>query len=79
VRKFTRKAREYKVVYREQFRSFADAAAADDADAAAADEAPARPPKLPQKHHYSLIEKQVKSLKAHRCSLDTDFKFIKNS
>ena len=29
-----------------------------------------------EKHHYAIIERQVKAVKAHRCDLDMDHKFI---
>ena len=66
VRKFVRKARDYKSVYREFFRT--EKAAREAGDAAVAD-----------KLIYTAIEKQVKELKTHRCALDTDFKFIRES
>ncbi len=70
VRKFVRKARDYKVVYHEFFQAKNTARAGE------------HPEKLDHnllKHHYTIIEKQAKELKAHRCALDTDFKFIRES
>lgn len=37
-----------------------------------------RPIKM-EKHQYALNEKQVKDQKAHRCSLNMDYKFIEES
>jgi hypothetical protein len=88
VRKFVRKAREYKVIYHEFF--LAKQAAEEEAKEASIDESATNVKKKEQKikeeavkrlskHHYSIIEKQVKAMKAHRCALDTDFNFIKNA
>jgi len=82
VRKFVRKARDYKVVYREHFKALqlmeeqAQAATTiDDSEAAE------RKKKIKafEKHHYVKIEKQVKHLKAHRAAVDMDTKFIRES
>jgi hypothetical protein len=85
VRKFVRKAREYKVIYHEYF--LAKRAAEKEVKEAEVDKNETDEKKEEHKvkqevvkrlskHHYSIIEKQVKQLKSHRCALDTDFKFI---
>jgi DNA-binding transcriptional regulator YhcF (GntR family) len=79
IRKFVRKARDYKVVYREHFKTLdlmqlsALATTAEDANKIKEQIASF------EKLHYSKIEKQVKSLKAHRAAADLDTKFIKES
>ena len=90
VRKFIRKAREYKVIYNEYFLAKRNAEreveearqvasgtgdVKRDEQIALKEEMAKRLSKL----HYGIIEKQVKQLKAHRCALDTDTKFIKNA
>jgi hypothetical protein len=88
VRKFVRKAREYKLIYHEYF--LAKREAEKEAKEAKVDDNATAEKKIAQKikeevvkrlskHHYSIIEKQVKAIKAHRCALDTDFNFIKNA
>jgi hypothetical protein len=91
VRKFVRKARDYKVIYHEYFlakrnaeraveratcvANGTNATAAMKQEQAVKEELAKRLSKL----HYGIIEKQVKQLKAHRCALDTDTNFIKNA
>jgi hypothetical protein len=68
-RKFVRKARDYKMVYRKHFKTLylkksqAEMATNETAESA-------------KKHHYVTIEKQVRDLKSHRATADIDTKFI---
>ena len=80
VRKFVRKAREYKMVYREYFRELDDEAQEEAATSDPENPSPGSKRKAVkmegEKHHYAIIERQVKAVKAHRCALDIDHKFI---
>jgi len=85
VRKFVRKARDYKVVYREHFKALqlmeeeAQDATTNGAETAAEKEERTQKIKAFRKHHYVKIEKQVRHVKAHRAAVDIDTKFIRES
>jgi hypothetical protein len=86
VRKFVRKAREYKVIYNEYFlvkrkaeRELEEARQVASSTNKRQIELKELVAKRLSKLHYGIIEKQVKQLKAHRCTLDTDTNFIKNA
>ena len=80
VRKFVRKARDYKVLYREHS-MLCDSKLA----AIPEDETPELKKKREQelahfqKHHYSEIEKQMRTQKCHRCAADFATKFTRDS
>ena len=92
VRKFVRKAREYKLIYHEYFRVKRETEREiEQARQVVTTNSEALKEKNKQialkeemakrlsKLNYGIIEKQVKEIKAHRCALDTDFNFIKNA
>jgi len=86
VRKFVRKARDYKMVYREHFKTLELMKAQDVTTSQADDDLETdtdveKKKKIAafEKHHYVKIEKQVKHLKAHRAAVDIDTKFIRES
>jgi len=81
VRKFVRKARDYKMVYREHFATLdLLKEQAEDTTIDAAESAEQKKKvKAFEKHHYVKIEKQVRHLKAHRAAADIDTKFIRES
>ena len=72
-------ARDYKMVYRENFKTLDLMQLS--ALATTAEEANQMKEQIAsfEKLHYSKIEKQVKHLKAHRAAADCDTKFIKES
>ena len=80
IRKFVRKARDYKMVYREHFKTL-DLMIQSSALATTAEEANEMKKEIAsfEKLHFAKIEKQVKHLKAHRAAADFDTKFIKES
>jgi alpha-galactosidase len=69
-----RMARDYKMVYREHFKTL-------DLMQLSPEEANEmkKETALFEKLHFAKIEKQVKDLKAHRAAADIDTKFIKES
>ena len=87
VQKFVRKAREYKVIYNEYFLVKRKAERElEEVRRVARSSTNKRQIELKElvakrlsKLHNGIIEKQVKQLKAHRCTLDTDTNFIKNA
>lgn len=66
MRKFARKAHDYKVVYHHRFEGDYDLDKDNEADKNKA-------------MGYEMIEKMVKSMKKHRCALDMDHSFIINA
>ncbi len=80
VRKFVRKARDYKVIYREHFKALDNDSACkrESVDEETKEERRSEIAAF-QKHHYAKIEQQVKDVKAHRAAIDMDTKFIKES
>ena len=81
IRKFVRKARDYKMVYREHFKTL-DLMKQSSASALSTEEDANKLKKEIasfEKLHFAKIEKQVKYLKTHRAAADFDTKFIKES
>jgi len=80
VRKFVRKARDYKVIYREHFKTL-DSMVVLATECGNEEEQAERRSEIAsfRKHHYAKIERQVKDVKAHRAAIDIDTKFIKES